>query len=121
MTEEATIGRIYEILKEKFGSMYECSKRTGIPQSTLSTAYQRGTVSYNIIVAMLKAMPEISPDWLLMGREPKYRAIPGEVERTARYMAEMKARMERQQKELDKLTEVYKTDISRLRNDYYNK
>ena len=117
--EKKVIDRVFEVLRDAYGSVNAGSTRIDVAQSTLTSAHQRGTVSFQIVASLLKHNPQISPDWLIFGIGNKYRSLSEEADRTMQYISDIRSQLERQQKELDKLAEDYNADIGRLRVNYY--
>lgn len=116
--EAAAIGRAYALLKEVYGSVTAGCVAMGIPQSSISSAYSRGTINYLTIASIMTMIPEVSPDWLILGEGEKYRSTNGELQRTTRYIKDVISRQEEHRIELDHLFMEYNADIKELRHNH---
>lgn len=69
------ISRIRKVLSDKGDTVYALSKKTGISQSTLSSALNRNSgPSTSIIRSILGVYPDVSPDWLMNGEGEMYKS-----------------------------------------------
>lgn len=76
---ESTINqRISELAKSQFAkSKRDLSIKIGIPQSTLESIIKGSEPRYNAIFRILTMLPDISPDWLLLGKGNMLRSSEG--------------------------------------------
>lgn len=69
------ISRIRKVLSDKGETVYALSKKTGISQSTLSSALNRNSgPSTSIIRSILGVYPDVSPEWLMNGDGDMYKS-----------------------------------------------
>ena len=79
--------RFLLVIQTKGTNVNALAKITGIPQSTISGQLQRGNIHINVVEAILKTYPDISPDWLIMGEGDMYRTPPEQIKTTDQYYA----------------------------------
>jgi transcriptional regulator with XRE-family HTH domain len=69
--------RIIRIMKEKNMNASQFSDAIGIQRATISHILAgRNNPSLDMVMKILAKFPEISPDWLLSGKEPITRSLP---------------------------------------------
>lgn len=65
--------RVLLVIQTKGTNVNALSKVVGIPQGTLAYQLKRDSIQINFIEGLLRAFPDISPDWLIMGEGNMYR------------------------------------------------
>ena len=68
--------RVTALFKSKSLNVNKASKLLGIPQRTLNRQVNEdGNVSMELLYAILDKMPDVSPEWLIMGDGCMYRMM----------------------------------------------
>lgn len=90
--------RVLLVIQTKGTNVNALSKLIGVPQSTIAGQLQSGKIQINVIEGLMRAYPDISPDWLIMGEGYMYRTSQDQLRTTDQYYALVDSMAELQRK-----------------------
>lgn len=72
--EKTVTQRVIQVLDEKRTSVLAFCEATGLPRSTFNRQVKTDSICLQFVQKILEYYPDISTDWLVMGRGDMYRA-----------------------------------------------